>query len=247
MLANVVRVRKERAAGGRRPIPSPASRSIIDQPGASITRARSGSWPGRSSRSRTAIRCCTTSRRCRQKNRPFNISQPTRRDEDHAHASPRRKTTIPVECNVHGWMHAQHRRAAASVLRGQRRGWVASRSRDCRRARTRSKRGTRSSAHKTMTVTVTADGATATADFTFAATGDLRRARSCTWLLPHGASTFAGEIDWLYYLILMDHRDRLRAGGGGLVWFMIRVPAAPGPKGRRTLTATHSSRSSGRP
>ena len=26
--------------------------------------------------------------------------------------------------------------------------------------------------------------------------------RGISWLLPHGASTFVGEIDWLYYLIL---------------------------------------------
>ena len=23
-----------------------------------------------------------------------------------------------------------------------------------------------------------------------------------SWLMPHGASTFVGDIDWLYYLIL---------------------------------------------
>ena len=38
------------------------------------------------------------------KNRPFNISQPTEGMKT-TRTFTRRKTVIPVECNVHGWMH----------------------------------------------------------------------------------------------------------------------------------------------
>ena len=102
------------------------------------------------------------------KNRPFNISQPTE-----GMTTTRTFTTpednVPVECNVHGWMHSNiivlpHPFFAVSgedgsfTIKGLPAGTYEIEARHA-------KLGT-----KTMSVTVPADGA-ATADFTFAATG----------------------------------------------------------------------------
>jgi len=38
------------------------------------------------------------------KNRPFNISQPTVMTSERTFTAP--EVTVPLECNVHGWMHA---------------------------------------------------------------------------------------------------------------------------------------------
>jgi hypothetical protein len=38
------------------------------------------------------------------KNRPFNISQPTTMTSDRTFTAP--EVMVPLECNVHGWMHA---------------------------------------------------------------------------------------------------------------------------------------------
>src|SRR6266481_2426619 len=38
------------------------------------------------------------------KNRPFNISQPSVMTSERTFAAP--EVTVPLECNVHGWMHA---------------------------------------------------------------------------------------------------------------------------------------------
>jgi cytochrome c oxidase subunit II len=51
-----------------------------------------------------------------------------------------------------------------------------------------------------------------------------------SWLLPHGASTFVGEIDWLYYLILWITGIAFVLVEVLLVWFMIRYRARPGRK-----------------
>ena len=51
-----------------------------------------------------------------------------------------------------------------------------------------------------------------------------------SWLLPHGSSTFAGEIDWLYYLILWITGIAFVLVEVLLVWFMIRYRARPGRK-----------------
>ena len=51
-----------------------------------------------------------------------------------------------------------------------------------------------------------------------------------SWLLPRGSSTFAGEIDWLYYLILWTTGIAFVLVQVLLVWFMIRYRARPGRK-----------------
>src|SRR5437762_3117664 len=38
------------------------------------------------------------------KNRPFNISQPTNMTSERTFSVP--EVMVPLECNVHGWMHA---------------------------------------------------------------------------------------------------------------------------------------------
>lgn len=49
-----------------------------------------------------------------------------------------------------------------------------------------------------------------------------------SWLLPHGASTFAGRVDFLYYLILVITGMAFVVVELGLVWFLIRYRARPG-------------------
>jgi cytochrome c oxidase subunit 2 len=51
-----------------------------------------------------------------------------------------------------------------------------------------------------------------------------------SWLLPHGSSTFVGEIDWLYYLILWITGIAFVLVEVLLVAFMIRYRARPGRK-----------------
>src|SRR5688572_29221004 len=48
------------------------------------------------------------------------------------------------------------------------------------------------------------------------------------WLLPPGASTFAAEIDWLYYVILWVTGIAFVVTEAGLVWFLIRYRARAG-------------------
>ena len=102
------------------------------------------------------------------KNRPFNISQPSE-GMTTTRTLPTPEDNIPVECNVHGWMHSNivvlsHPFFAVSgadgsfTIKGLPAGTYEIEARHA-------KLGT-----KTMSVTVPADGA-ATADFTFAATG----------------------------------------------------------------------------
>ena len=103
-----------------------------------------------------------------KKNRPFNISQPTEGMTTNR-TLPTPEDDVPVECNVHGWMHANivvlpHPFFAVSgadgsfTIKGLPAGTYEIEARHA-------KLGT-----KTMSVTVPADGA-GTADFTFAATG----------------------------------------------------------------------------
>lgn len=51
-----------------------------------------------------------------------------------------------------------------------------------------------------------------------------------SWLLPHGASTFAGRIDFLYYVILVITGIAFVVVEVGLVWFLIKYRARPGRK-----------------
>lgn len=54
--------------------------------------------------------------------------------------------------------------------------------------------------------------------------------RFLSWMLPPGASTFAGEIDWLYYLVLAVTGVAFVAVELALVWFLFRYRARPGRK-----------------
>ncbi|HEV8612484.1 MAG TPA: cytochrome c oxidase subunit II [Gemmatimonadales bacterium] len=58
-----------------------------------------------------------------------------------------------------------------------------------------------------------------------------------SWMLPHGASTFARDIDWIYYLILIITGIAFFIVEIGLVWFLIKYRARPG----RTAHYTHGS------
>lgn len=51
-----------------------------------------------------------------------------------------------------------------------------------------------------------------------------------SWLLPHGASTFAGRIDFLYYVILVITGIAFVVVEAGLVIFVIKYRSRPGRK-----------------
>jgi cytochrome c oxidase subunit 2 len=51
-----------------------------------------------------------------------------------------------------------------------------------------------------------------------------------SWILPSGASTFAGDIDFLYYLILVITGIAFVVVEVGLVWFLIKYRAQPNRK-----------------
>ena len=51
-----------------------------------------------------------------------------------------------------------------------------------------------------------------------------------TWLLPPGASTFVGEIDWLYDTILVITGIAFVLTEAALVWFLVKYRGRPGRK-----------------
>jgi cytochrome c oxidase subunit 2 len=56
-----------------------------------------------------------------------------------------------------------------------------------------------------------------------------------SWLLPPGVSTFAGDIDRIYYLILWITGVAFFIVEAGLIWFLIKYRARPGRKAHYTL------------
>jgi cytochrome c oxidase subunit 2 len=58
-----------------------------------------------------------------------------------------------------------------------------------------------------------------------------------SWMLPHGSSTFAREVDGIYYLILVITGIAFVVVELGLVWFLIKYRARPG----RPAHYTHGS------
>lgn len=55
-----------------------------------------------------------------------------------------------------------------------------------------------------------------------------------SWLLPPGASTFVGEIDWLYDTILVITGLAFVLVEAVLIWFLIRYRGRPGRRARYT-------------
>lgn len=51
-----------------------------------------------------------------------------------------------------------------------------------------------------------------------------------SWILPHGASTFAGDIDWLYYFILIITGTAFVIVQVALIAFLVKYRARPGRK-----------------
>ena len=54
--------------------------------------------------------------------------------------------------------------------------------------------------------------------------------RFLSWLLPPGASTFVGEIDWLYNTILVICGIAFILTEAALVWFLVKYRGRPGRK-----------------
>jgi cytochrome c oxidase subunit 2 len=52
------------------------------------------------------------------------------------------------------------------------------------------------------------------------------------WLLPHGSSTFVGDIDWIYYVILIVTGIAFVVVEVVLLWFLVRYRDRPGAKAR---------------
>ncbi len=59
-----------------------------------------------------------------------------------------------------------------------------------------------------------------------------------SWILPSSASTFAGDIDFLYYLILVITGIAFVVVEGGLIWFIIKYRSRPGQKALYTHGST---------
>jgi cytochrome c oxidase subunit II len=55
-----------------------------------------------------------------------------------------------------------------------------------------------------------------------------------SWMLPPGASTFTGEVDWLYYTILWITGIAFFLVQGALVWVLIKYRARPGVRAHYT-------------
>ena len=55
-----------------------------------------------------------------------------------------------------------------------------------------------------------------------------------SWFLPPGTSTFAGDIDFLYYMILVITGIAFFVVEGGLLWFIIKYRRRPGQKAHYT-------------
>jgi cytochrome c oxidase subunit 2 len=55
-----------------------------------------------------------------------------------------------------------------------------------------------------------------------------------SWILPSNASTFAGDIDFLYYLVLVITGIAFVVVEAGLVWFVIKYRARPDRKAHYT-------------
>jgi cytochrome c oxidase subunit 2 len=53
-----------------------------------------------------------------------------------------------------------------------------------------------------------------------------------SWILPEGVSTFAGDIDFLYYLILVITGIAFLVVEVGLIWFVIKYRGRPGRRAR---------------
>ncbi len=59
-----------------------------------------------------------------------------------------------------------------------------------------------------------------------------------SWILPSSASTFAGDIDFLYYVILAITGIAFLVVEGGLIWFIIKYRSRPGRKALYTHGST---------
>jgi cytochrome c oxidase subunit II len=55
------------------------------------------------------------------------------------------------------------------------------------------------------------------------------------WTLPPGASTFAADVDWLYYLILVITGIAFVVVHVALIWFLVKYRDRPGTKAHYTL------------
>ena len=59
-----------------------------------------------------------------------------------------------------------------------------------------------------------------------------------SWILPSGASSFAGDIDFIYYVILVITGIAFVIVEAGLIWFIIKYRGRPGRKAYYTHGST---------
>ena len=146
MLGNVfVYVKSGLPAGAKYPVPSSPSPSTRTD--ASTTPGCSASWWGRRSRSKTAMACCTTSRRWARRTGPSISASLTFMSTDRSFTTD--EVMLPFECNVHGWMHAFAGVLPYPFFATSAGPTANSRSRGCLRGPTYSRRGTRSTGRRT--------------------------------------------------------------------------------------------------
>ncbi len=102
-LANVfVYVKAGLPAGGT--YPTPATPVVLDQDGCRYHPHVFGIQVGQTMQIKNSDGILHNIKAKGVKNRPFNISQPSVMTSDRTFSAP--EVMVPLECNVHGWMHA---------------------------------------------------------------------------------------------------------------------------------------------
>jgi hypothetical protein len=105
MLANVfVYVKSGLPAGAK--YPAPTTPVVLDQSGCLYTPRIIGAMIGQPIEIRNSDAVLHNIKAVPKKNRPFNISQPSQGMKT-TRTFPAAEAAIPLECNVHGWMHAK--------------------------------------------------------------------------------------------------------------------------------------------
>ena len=102
-LANVLVYVKSGLPAGYKP-PAPAGAVLLDQDGCRYHPRVFGAMVGQTINIKNSDGILHNIKAVAKKNRPFNISQPAVMTSERTFATP--EVTVPLECNVHGWMQA---------------------------------------------------------------------------------------------------------------------------------------------
>jgi cytochrome c oxidase subunit 2 len=205
------------------PYPMPGAAATIDQDGCLYSPRVVGVMVGQDLAITNSDPVLHNIKAVPTENRGFNISQP-RAGMTTTRTFNTPEVMVPLECNVHGWMNAyvgvvEHPYFAVSAADGSftisglpaggTRRWACSRAKSPLRPTARPPWNSHLAPEET----------------------------DMGWILPRGVSTYAGDIDFIYYLILVITGIAFVVTEVGLIWFLIKYRAKPG----RRATYTHGS------